>query len=595
MWMTLVGRAPWIAYAWLIVSTSGCARQGDTRARSVDEVMGGVVTRLYDQVTPAELDTISEDFILRFISPEERAVLATGYWKFDVNVPAVVSVMRDSAQGRVPFWLVEQGFEKTDQVVRNALYTYEVWQKEFAAGPVGLGINGFDKHRPVYFVGVAPVNPTDALDIQVLFPREQAVSVLDTGAVIYFDWDELVLTEVPTGLRGQLLLPTIRGRAREAHVVGAFRRTEFPSGTQPDQIVLTFAEDPSTGVAVQWRSDRRVSQSWITYWSVNGADTVQVEADRQLLEDRQLLNDRYVSHFTAKLGGLTPGETYRYVVGHKGALSDTLAFKTANKGNTFAFTWFGDVHNDKQWGNLVQQAAARYPETAFHIVAGDLVNTGLHRDDWDAFFAHSNGVFSQMPLMAVPGNHDSQDGLGASLYQELLAYPANGPAGLPPGLTYMFRYQNALFLMVDVVSFPVSRQKDWIAHQLAVSDADWKFVVFHFPPYTSEEPYLDIIDEWVPIFDAHQVDMVMNGHFHYYLRTVPLKAGEPHRKMTEGTTYIMSVGTRGKNESGSIEPYAAKRINEGYLYQHIRIEGRKLAFVCVDSAGNTRDRFEIEK
>lgn len=577
------------------LSISGCTPVQDTHRDSVAGVMGDVVTRLYDQLTPAELDTISNAFVLSFISPQEKKILATTYWKFEVNVPAVVSVMRDSAQREVPFWLADQGFEKTGLTVCNELYTYEVWQKEFAAGEVGLGINGFDKHRPVYFVSVAPVDPNDTLEIRTLFPKEQMISVLDTGAFTYLDWDGLVLTAVPDGLRGQKLLPTIRGRAREAHVVGGFRYTDFPSGIVPDQITMTLPEDPARGAVVQWRCDRTVSHSWIKYWPANATDTTSMEAERQLLEDRQLRNDRYTSRFTAALDGLEPGTTYHYVVGHDDAVSDTLRFRTADADNQFAFTWFGDVHNDAKWGALLQRASQRYPNTAFYIVAGDLVNTGLHGDDWDAFFGYSNGVFGQTPLMAVPGNHDSQDGLGASRYQSLLAYPKNGPTGLPSGLTYAFQYENALFLMIDVVSFPVAEQKDWIARQLEASDAAWKFVVFHFPPYTSEEPYPDIVSNWVPLFDKYRVDMVMNGHFHYYLRTNPLKGGESQPEMTEGTTYVMSVGTKGKNESGSIEPYAAKRINEGYLYQHIRIKDRKLDYVCLDSTGNVRDSFSIHK
>src|SRR5690606_34571587 len=114
------------------------------------------------------------------------------------------------------------------------MYTYEVWQKSFPAGEVGLGINGFDKHRPVYFVGVAPKHSGDAVNITPILPQKQLVTVLDTGAFTYHDWDGLVLTEVPEALKGQYLLPTIRGRAREAHLIGAFRRTEFPSTETPD-------------------------------------------------------------------------------------------------------------------------------------------------------------------------------------------------------------------------------------------------------------------------------------------------------------------------------------------------------------------------
>lgn len=584
----------WITGLFGVLWLGGCS-QSEKVEHTVNSTMDSVITRLYGQLDANQLDTISEQFMIHFLTAEEKQAIATTYWKFEVNVPVVVSVMRDSAQQQVPFWLEEQGFRKTILTMRNDLCTYEVWQKEFEKGEVGLGINGFDKHRPVYFVAVAPLTTADKLEINPIFPRHQHIAVLDKGSFTYHDWDGLVLTEVPESLRGQMILTTIRGRAREAHVLGAFRNTAFPSSLKPDQITLTLVGDAENSMAIQWRCDATVDDAWVTYWPAHGSDTIKVRAKRVLLEDRLLQNDRYVSRFTATLDELAVATTYHYVVGHDESESAILKFTTADVDDRFGFIWFGDVHNDQKWGDLLQYASARHPETSFYVLAGDLVNTGLHRDDWDALFNHSGNVFNHKPLMAVPGNHDSQDGLGASMYQRLMAYPANGPTGLSPGLTYSFRYKNALFLMIDAVSFSAEEQKDWISQQLAKTDATWKFAVFHFPPYTVEEPYVDIEREWIPLFDEYQVDMVMNGHFHYYLRTKPMKGGKPVNKGDSGTTYVMSVGTKGKNTDGEIAPHIAKAIKTGYLYQYVTIDGQKLTQVCRDSAGNVLDYFEVSK
>ena len=45
----------------------------------------------------------------------------------------------------------------------------QVWQKDFEAGKVELGINGFDKHRPVYFISVGPRDPGADLEISHVF------------------------------------------------------------------------------------------------------------------------------------------------------------------------------------------------------------------------------------------------------------------------------------------------------------------------------------------------------------------------------------------------------------------------------------------
>lgn len=581
----------------LVVASWVCAGCQPERSGNdtVDSVMDNVMTRLYATLDASQLDTISDTFMAQFLTNAEKETLATAYWQFEVNVPVVVSLMRDTAQQYVPFWLEQSPFVKTDLTVRNRLSNYEVWQATFPQGKVGLGINGFDRHRPVYFVAVAPQSPADQLNITPLFPQKQHKAVLDTGSFTYHDWDGLVLDEIPETLRGQTLLTTIRGRAREAHVIGGFRTTAFPSGHTPDQITLTLASDPRTGMTVQWRTDASINDAWVKYWSANGTDTLKVDAAHLMLEDRQLRNDRYSSRFTAPLENLQPATDYRYVVEHEGSVSDTLDFTTAGDAGPFSFLWLGDVHNDPKTGELLQGAARAHPESAFCILAGDLVNTGLYRNDWDDLLGYAGNVYSRVPLMAVPGNHDSQDGLGASMYQQHLHYPHNGPNGIPLGFTYAFHYHNALFLMVDVVSFPAAAQREWIVEQLASTEADWKFVVFHFPPYTNQEPYTDIEQEWVPLFDQFGVDVVMNGHFHYYLRTQPMRAGKPVATGQHGTTYIMSVGTRNKNDIGEAEPHAAKRTNQGYLYQHVRVDGNILTHTSLDANGNIVDSFELRK
>src|SRR3546814_13349508 len=88
-------RALWVIAAWGVISLLGCTQRQDLRHDSVAGVMGSVVTRLYDELTPTQLDTLGADFILGFIAPEEKAPLATAYWKFGVNVPVVVPVIRD--------------------------------------------------------------------------------------------------------------------------------------------------------------------------------------------------------------------------------------------------------------------------------------------------------------------------------------------------------------------------------------------------------------------------------------------------------------------------------------------------------------------
>lgn len=260
---------------------------------TIGGVMDDVITRLYKNVPRERYDDIDDAFMMQFLSDEEKHALAKRYLYFTVNVPVTVSLMRHKEQPVIPFWLPESGFTKTDLLVKNAEgYEYEVWQKKYDAGNVELGINGFDKHRPVYFISVAPQDSKTGLKITDVFPSEFSLDTMKVGAFTYHDWSGLLLTEVPAELVGQTLFTTVRGRAREAHVIGAFRETPFPSVITPDQIMLTWSGAPQTTVDIQWRTKTTIPDGVAQYWVDGTKDTLTVEASKLVVQDRMLFNDR---------------------------------------------------------------------------------------------------------------------------------------------------------------------------------------------------------------------------------------------------------------------------------------------------------------
>ena len=156
---------------------------------TIQQVMDSVITRLYERVPVEKYDSIDDRFMLEFLRDEEKHILATRYLYFTVNTPVTVSLMRHTEQKVIPFWLTGAGFVKTSQRVKNAEgYEYEVWEKKCSAGKIELGINGFDKHRPVYFISVAPQDSSRELKITDVYPSEFALSTLKHGAFTYHDW-----------------------------------------------------------------------------------------------------------------------------------------------------------------------------------------------------------------------------------------------------------------------------------------------------------------------------------------------------------------------------------------------------------------------
>ena len=578
-----------------LILLSCTVTQTETTPQTVSAVMDDVISRLYQTVPEERYDDLGDQFILEFLTDEEETILATKYQYFNVNVPVIVSLMRHQGQQTIPFWLERSGFKKTDETVRSESYVYDVWQKRFEAGTVELGINGFDKDRPVYFICVAPEKKNDDLVISNIYPEAYNIATMEAGAFTYHDWSDLKLIAVPESLKGQKLFTTVRGRAREAHIKDGFRRTPYPSSARPDQVMLTWSESPKTTIDIQWRAGDGVNDGLVKFWNAGNKDTLVVEASAYRMQDRMLMNDRYIRRFTAALRDLLPDTRYNYMVGSpsSNSWSKVESFMTASDSPNFSFIWFGDTHCFPDSGKLVNQAA-RHKEAAFYSIAGDIVTTGLNRDDWDRFFQHSNGAFSRKPLMPVPGNHDRQDGLGAKMYYDLFSLPRNGPEGVDEESTYSFEYGNALFIMIDATS-DVNAHSPWIEETLKSSNATWKFAMFHFPPYNFEEPYTELKQHWVPLFDKYHVDIVMGGHIHYYMRSHPMKEGRVVDSFDEGTVYAISISIPSKHESMTEEPYAVKQYAEGYFYQHIEIEGTMLKYTTYDADGVVRDQFTITK
>lgn len=556
--------------------------------------MDNVVAGLYQTTSQADLQKLGYEQAMALFSPEDLKSLSTQHWMFDVNVPVVVSVMRSNKQKNVPFWLESSGFEKTGMTMKNEQTDYEVWQKLFKAGHVGLGIHGLDNSGLHYFVSVAPQNNNDQLELSNFFPENQYVGTLDDGAFTYHDWDELVLSDVPESMKGQKLLTTVRGRGVESHLVGAFRSSTYPSSSKPDQVLLTWSSDPATSMDIQWRTDTSVTQGSVRYREWGSATDFTVGAEKLVMEDRLLMNDRFTNHFTAKLKELKPGTTYQYLIDPQTEWNEKLTFTTAAVDDAFSFLWFGDTHYSPQYGEILKLANAAHPDAAFYSIVGDLVSDGLHRNQWDDLLEYSKDVICRKPLMAVPGNHDNRAGLGAQTYRDMFSYPENAPAGVPTEQTYSFTYKNTLFLMIDGTS-PIDAQTAWIEKQLAETQATWKIAMFHFPPYNWEEPYLNIQKAWVPLFDKYHVDMVMGGHIHYYMRSKPMKGGQVVSSYNDGTAYVISIGIPSRNQNATDEPYAAVRNFEGHLYQYVKIDGNKFSMVSVNSENKVIDSFEITK
>jgi hypothetical protein len=447
----------------------------------------------------------------------------------------------------------------------------------------------------------------DGAEIEVtdMYPGRHTVGTLEKDAITLADEDDARVEALPESLEGQTLLRGLESRAEETNLVGVWRTTDYPATETPDQIVLTWSEDPRTTQTVQWRTSTDITTGAVRYRKTSGQadndsfEVMEVPADQHTLEDPLLVNDPVNHRFSAVMRDLKPSTTYAYQVGNGKDWTDWMTFTTAPDGEVpFKFVYMGDAQNGLDtWGNLLHKAHEAQPEAAFYVMAGDLVNRGIQRDDWDSFFHNATGVYDQRQLVPAIGNHEDRGEDGPWMYLNVFTLPENGPEEITKERAYTFTYSNALFIVLDT-NASVKDQTAWLDEQLANSDATWKFVVYHHPAYSSgigrNNP--EVRHFWGKLFDKYHVDLALQGHDHAYLRTWPMYDEKRVASPGEGTIYIVSVSGTKYYDQGDFD-YTEFGMTNVSTYQvlDITIEGNTLKYKAYDVDGNVRDEFEITK
>jgi hypothetical protein len=365
---------------------------------------------------------------------------------------------------------------------------------------------------------------------------------------------------------------------------------------------VAFGLDPARSLVWTWRTEPSVQETAVQI----AGETIPGES--HLIASPDLLNDPLIRRHRAEATGLTPGTTYAYRLnvgdGPDQGWTPWQRVQTAPAGpRSFRFLAMGDPQCGlEEWGKLLSAAVRRHRDVAFLLIAGDLVDRGNERTNWDHFFLRAAGVFDGLPLLPCPGNHEYLD-QGPRLYRALFALPGNGPDGIDPNLVYSFEYAGAFLAVLDSTSASVDpesarKQAEWLDAALGRTRATWRLVMFHHPIYAShpkrESPALGAA--WVPVFDRHGVDLVLQGHDHAYLRTHPLRGGRRVATADQGTTYVVSVsGTKYYDQRPRAETAVGYTRLSTYQTIDIQVPENRLTYRAWDVDGREVDRLTIDK
>jgi hypothetical protein len=340
-------------------------------------------------------------------------------------------------------------------------------------------------------------------------------------------------------------------------------------------------------------------------WSTDIAGTGEVEYGPDLSYGSLAAEGTASKAHAVSITGLSPGTAYRYLVRTSGrTLASAGSFATARPASDphLRFVAFGDSGS----GNANQMAvAARALDAAPDLVihTGDVIYEAGETKNFDPrFFRPYAALLDHVPIYTSLGNHDVLTANGQP-YLDAFHLPHNNPQDTER--YYSFEAANAHFIALDSNESlaPGSPMRDWLIADLGTA-ADWKFVFFHHPPFSSalHTSDLTIRAELEPLLAAGGVDVVFNGHDHAYERTFPLassapvdQAQEPHYMSPGGVVYVVTGG-------GGRSLYARTQFNAftavfQSVYHLVRVDlsGRSLTLTAIRSDGAAIDSMTIDK
>ena len=368
-----------------------------------------------------------------------------------------------------------------------------------------------------------------------------------------------------------------------------------PVAAPPTRVILTPTTTPETSQSFSWLAgDASHTSGQVQIAPASGGAARTIDG-----YSAGVANGNPNQHFSATVDGLKAATAYRYRVGFEGSWSDWHEFRTADpKATDFQFVYYGDaqIGLDSTWPSVVKQAEANAPRSIGSVHAGDLINTSSNETEWLTWFKGMQDSAATTNVMAAPGNHEYSGDKMLTAWKANFEYPHNNPstgtvgelANLAQGdsdvarqykayfehwsefakeTAYYTDYQNVRFITLNATrdttfltpsGLPacsvdecpkndVSRlwtrfQAAWLDHILSDSPSKWNVVTFHQPVYSTsagrDEPILR--DEWVPVFERNDIDLVMMGHDHTYARGYKNTTATDTPGLTTGPVYMVS-------------------------------------------------------
>lgn len=402
---------------------------------------------------------------------------------------------------------------------------------------------------------------------------------------------------------------------RDGNTLTVKRDARYRPSRHPDRIVLLPGADASREVAINWRTQASVTQSVLQWTRALDTPGLHLSATTATGVSETLKTANGVGrHHSVRLTGLAPDTLYAYRVRGEGTWSEWFQFRTAPDGpKPFSFLYFGDAQNSirSHFSRVIREGFRDEPGISLLLHAGDLVNqrAGNHDDEWGEWFEAGGFLHGMVQTIPVVGNHEyvtRKDRTGSERrmlgphWARQFSPPRNGPAGLED-TAYFVRHADALFVVLDSMRAldepdAAALQARWLDEVLAREKAPWVIVSHHHPLFSvaagRDNPSLR--EQWLPVYERHGVDLVLQGHDHAYGRGRNVAEGKAVARREGGPVFVVSVAGPKQYIADARARAALGVVGEDMqLYQIVQIDGERLKFRSKTVTGRVYDAFDI--
>ena len=365
----------------------------------------------------------------------------------------------------------------------------------------------------------------------------------------------------------------------------------------PDTLFLSWQQDPTTTITIQWLGIETSADSSIQYATVEEP----IWLSRNTIVKPYTNTDLKV--FRSELTGLKPGTEYQFQIG-KAAKSYRFRTMPSKATNTIQFVSGGDCGIDEHAINTNILVAKQEPY--FALIAGDLAyDNGKSPETFTSYLQnyHRHMIDPQgrlIPMITLIGNHEVDGGYktqrkDSPQYLSLFDgfYPEKTYGTLDIG-----DYLSLVLLDTDHIAPIAGEQTDWLGKTLAERQARPHLIVAnHVPAYPSYRPPVgengktgtgeEQRTHWCPLFERYNVDLVLEHHDHTFKRTHPLTNGLRDKN---GVLYL-GDGSWGKlriPKTPEERPYLAA-VSAAYHMTVHRLEGEQRFHMAIEESGKVAD------